>query len=307
MITFDMAMSFINSVDRLGKPVSDLNRMVALLSLLGDPQNSLKCIHIAGTNGKGSVAQMCSEILTYAGYRVGLFTSPYIVEYSDRIKFNGENIKPDCLCNMVELIKTVVDKLEYKNDFSQFEMSTAIAFLYFKSMRCDIVVLETGIGGELDSTNVINNPIVSIITSISHDHNAILGNTIEEISVQKAGIIKNNCPCILSANNQKEVVDVIKKACDNKKAKLVIPDFNTVHILNSGIMGSEISYKANIYKIKMSGEHQVINALSVIEAMEFVKQNGFAITYNDIYNGIKRAKVYARGEILSQEPLIILD
>lgn len=307
MITFDEAMTYINSFDRLGKPVSDLNRMVALLSLLGDPQKDLKFIHIAGTNGKGSVAQMCSDILINAGYRVGTFTSPFMVEYSDRIRVNNENIKSGCLCETIAYVKKIVDKIEYKSFFSQFEISTAIAFLYFRNMRCDIVVLETGIGGKLDATNVIKSPIVSIITSISHDHDKILGDTLKEIANQKAGIIKPKCPCVLSAKNPTEVIHVIENACNNNKSELVIPNCNKFSMLSSKITGSEFLYKAKSYKIRMSGEHQIINALTVIEAMEFVNKSGFLVTYTNIYEGLKKSMVFARGEILANNPLIILD
>lgn len=307
MINLNEAMEYIESYDRLGKPVSDLNRIVALMSLLGNPHKDLKFIHIAGTNGKGSVAYMCNEVLIHAGYRVGLFTSPYIIEYSDRIKFNNENIDSQSLCEIVEHLKNVLENVEYKINFSQFEISTAIAFLYFKKMRCDIVVLETGIGGRLDSTNVIQSPIVSIITSISHDHDKILGSTLEEVAYQKAGIIKKDSPCVLSANNPDEVVEVIKKECINKNSLLVIPDYSNMHVFKADVFGSDFYYNGRSYKLKMSGKHQIINALSVIDAIKIVCENGFSVSYNDLYYGISHVKVPARGEVLSRYPLIILD
>ncbi len=301
------AMEFISSFDRLGKPVTDLNRMIALLSLLGNPHKDLKCIHIAGTNGKGSVAQMCNEILIHAGYRVGMYTSPYMTHYSDRIRFNNDNIDLDILCEITEHIISVLDNVEYKSSFSQFEISTAIAFIYFKKMRCDVVVLETGIGGRLDCTNVINAPIISIITSISHDHNNILGSTLTEIASHKAGIIKKHSPCVLSAYNPDEVVDIVKSECELCHSLFVIPELTNIHLFRSDIFGSEFYYNGNSYSLKMIGRHQIINAISVIEAMKFVCDNGFAISYDDIYFGINNARVPARGEVLSEDPLIILD
>lgn len=301
------AMEYITSFDRLGKPVTDLNRMIALLSLLGNPHKDLKYIHIAGTNGKGSVAQMCNDILIHAGYRVGMYTSPYMTHYSDRIKFNNENIDLDCLCGITEHIISVLKNVEYKSNFSQFEISTAIAFIYFKKMRCDVVVLETGIGGRLDCTNVIKAPIVSIITSISHDHNQILGSTLTEVASHKAGIIKKNSPCVLSANNPDEVVDIVKNQCEFCHSQLVIPELTNLHVFKSDILGSEFYYNGNSYLLKMSGCHQILNATSVIEAMKFICDDGFAISYDDIYFGINNARVPARGEVLSENPLIILD
>jgi len=304
---FENAMTFINSFDKLGKPVSDLNRISALLDILGNPQDKLKFIHIAGTNGKGSVAEMCSQIMMRAGYNVGLFTSPFIVEYSDRIRFNGENIPPNDLCRIVQHIKERTDKLAYKDYFSQFEISTAIAFLYFALQECDIVVLETGIGGLLDSTNVIQKPIVTIITSISYDHTKILGETLEEIATQKAGIIKPNVPCVLSANNPPEVENVIKKVAKKNSAELIIPTYDDVRIFESSIFGSKFLYRDHFFQIKMPGEHQIINAISVLEAMKFIQNAGFYIRTGDIYFGLKNSKVFARTEILSEEPLVILD
>ncbi len=307
MFTFDEAMDYINSFDRMGAPVTDLNRIGALLSLLGNPQKSLKFIHIAGTNGKGSVATMCSEILVRAGYRTGLFTSPFIIDYTDRIKVDNKNIQKQSMCVLVKLLSKKLEEIEYRQKFSQFEITTALAFLYFKEVKCDIVVLETGIGGRFDSTNIIDNPVVSIITSISHDHNKILGNTLKEIAYQKAGIIKNGCACILSAQNPDEVIEVIKNESRKKNAKLIIPDDKNCIYLNSSIMGSEFSYYGGIYKLKMIGKHQVINALSVIEAMQIVKSKGFLISDSNIARGLEQAQIFARAEVLAKEPLIILD
>lgn len=301
------ALAYISGFDRLGKPVTDLNRMIALLTLLGNPHKDLKYIHIAGTNGKGSVAEMCSEILVHAGYRVGKFISPYITHYCDRIQVNNENINFDSLCEIVSHVKIVLEDIEYKTSFSQFEISTAIAFIYFKKMRCDVVVLETGIGGRLDCTNVIESPLVSIITSISHDHDKILGFTLKEVAYHKSGIIKKKSPCVLSANNTDEVVDIVKRQCEQCLSPLVIPEINNLHVFKSDILGSDFYYNSHSYSLKMSGSHQILNATAVIEAMKFICDQGFSISYDDIYSGINSARVQARGEVLSQNPLIILD
>lgn len=304
---FNKSMEFINSFDKLGAPITDLNRIEALLAILGNPQNQLKYIHVAGTNGKGSVAEMCSNILIEAGYKTGLFTSPFIVEYSDRIRVNGKNIEKNQLCKMVGTIKDAVDSLEYKDCFSQFEISTAIAFLYFKSCRCDIGVMETGIGGRLDCTNVIRSPIATVITSISLDHMAVLGETVEEIAQQKAGIIKHGIPCVLSADNPAEVVSIIKNVAAQTKSKLVIPDKNLLKIYFSSMMCNKFIYKNSEYKMILGGTHQITNALSVIETMNLLAQHGFAIKYENVFSGISRTRINSRTELLSENPLVMLD
>ncbi len=307
MFNMTEAMSFINSFDKLGKPVSDLNRIAALLDILGNPQDKLRFIHVAGTNGKGSVSEMCSQILITSGYRVGLFTSPYILVYSDRIRINGENIPDTELCDIAEYVNEKIDKLEYKSHFSQFEITTVIAFLYFLKQHCDIVVLETGIGGRLDSTNVIKTTILSIITSISYDHTKILGDSLEKIAYQKAGIIKRKVPCVVSANNSTEVVEVIKSYAYQMQSSVIIPEYDYVTIVRSDEMGSEFEYKGIFYRLKLCGVHQIINAVSVIEAMKIVNMSGFKVDISGIQAGLLKAKMLARVEIISSDPLIILD
>ena len=185
-MTFEQAMQFLNSFTKSGEPVKNLDRISRLLNLLGNPQKKLKFIHIAGTNGKGSAAEYLTNILVKSGCKTGTLTSPYIRHYQDRIRINGQDIPEEALCELCErLQKTVTEK-----SFSQFEITMAIAFLYFVQKQADIVVLETGIGGLLDATNIIEKPLVSILTSVSKDHMEILGDTIEKIAYQKAGIIK---------------------------------------------------------------------------------------------------------------------
>ena len=168
------AIEYVSGFSRLGKKLEDLSRIKSLMQAVGDPQDKLKFIHIAGTNGKGSMAQMFSEIFINAGYRTGLFTSPYIVDYTDRIKVNNENITLPELEKIIEKIRPAVEEHPLRSDFSQFEITQAIAFTYFAEKKCDVVILEAGIGGLLDSTNVIKAPIVSVIGSVDFDHTAVL-------------------------------------------------------------------------------------------------------------------------------------
>lgn len=293
---------FIKSFTKGGKPVKDLSRIKGLLDALGNPEKELRFIHIAGTNGKGSTAQMFYEILLKAGVKAGLFTSPYIIDYTDRIRFMGENISKDTLDGLLPLVKSAVKG----NDYSQFEITMAAAFLYYKSVGAEAVVLEAGLGGALDCTNIIEKPLVSVITSISHDHMGVLGDTLEKIAAQKAGIIKGKTPCVLACDNPFEVVEVVKSVAEKQNSPLIIPEKEKLIADSDMTFGGEFVYKNKKYAVSMSGEHQITNALNVIEGVEVLKKY-YPITDENIYDGIKTAKVIGRCEILSSSPLVILD
>ncbi len=297
---------YVNTFSGTGKAVDNLERITSLLSALGNPQNKLRFIHIAGTNGKGSMAQMFNEILIHAGYRVGLFTSPYIIEYSDRIKVNNRNISPDELDDIVRQIRPIIDAHPKRGEFYQFEITQAVAFLYFVKCGCNVVVLETGVGGLLDSTNVIRNPVACVIGSVSYDHTAILGDTLEKIAFQKSGIIKPGCPCVLSPGNDEAVIRMVKEKAAKEHSPLIIPDLRDCRVITRDITGSEFSYKGEVYRTSMPGLHQVSNAVTVIEAMKFISES-FPVTYENVSAGIKKARIFGRVEVLSKAPLVILD
>ena len=299
-------MEFINAFTHSGKPVKDLSRIKRLLAALGDPQNSLRFVHIAGTNGKGSTAEMFSRIFIDAGLKTGCFTSPFIIRYNDRIRVGGKDIPSSDLSRIAEKVRTAVDTLPDSADLSQFEITQAIAFLYFVQQKCDIVVLETGLGGLLDCTNVITTPLLTVITTIDLDHTAILGDTIAQIAAQKAGIIKPNVPCVLSANNPRDAVNVVTQAAEKNHSALVIPDIESVLVKRLDCFGADFVYKGNAYTLSMGGAHQITNALSVIEGCELLKQT-LALTDESITRGIAQAVLPARVEILCTSPLTILD
>ncbi len=302
----DKHMEFISGFSKQGGKVRDLNRIKSLLKAVGNPEKSLKFVHIAGTNGKGSMAQMFSEIFIDAGYKTGLFTSPYIIEYNDRIQINGQNISDEEIEIISNEIRPIVESLEGDTDFSQFEITQTIAFLYFAKMQCDIVVLETGVGGLLDSTNVIEAPLVSVIGSVSYDHTAVLGNTLEEIAFQKAGIIKPKCPCVLSAGNDMAVIKTIREKAMAMQSQLVIPNLYLCKAEKWDIFGCEFWYKGEKYATSMGGLHQISNAITVIEAIKYPAEK-MKITLDNIKNGLKRATIPARIEVVSKNPLTILD
>ena len=214
---------FLDSFSRLGKRAVGLERIRALLKALGDPQDSLAFIHVTGTNGKGSICEMLSEVFIRSGYKTGLFTSPYIIEYNDRIRINGKNISDKALSGLLPKVREAAESTGFMADFSQFEITQAAAFCYFAMEKCDIVILEAGLGGLLDSTNVIDKNICSVIGSVSYDHMAVLGNTLEEIAAQKAGIIKEGCPCILSSGNDERVISVFERTARKMGLSLLSP------------------------------------------------------------------------------------
>lgn len=297
------SMEFINSFSKSGERVTDLSRISELLNALGNPHNILKIVHIAGTNGKGSTLEFCSQAVINSGYRVGQFTSPYIRCYEDRIRINGINIPTQTLDRICDSVRHVVKS----NAYSQFEITLAIAFLYFVEENCDIVFLETGIGGLLDATNVIENPLVSVITSISYDHVDILGNTLKEITAHKAGIIKQSCPTIVSVDNDKEALESIIQVANEKESQLTIVNSSDISILECGYKGSMFEYKSKRYNLRMLGKHQIYNACTAIEVLGLLNKHGFSISDSAIKRAFEIVQVGARLEITSKNPLVIVD
>lgn len=301
------AMQIINSFSKLGKPVADLSRFQILMDKLGNPQDKLKFVHVAGTNGKGSTVRILSEMLTHANYRTGEFTSPFIYKYNDRIKVDGINIPDRDLCMILEEILPALQNS--KDDYSQFEVTTAIAFIYFSYMKCDIVVLETGIGGLLDCTNIIKNPVVSVITSISLDHTKILGDTIGQIAKHKAGIIKQGCPAVLAPHNSYEVKSIIYQTSALNSSYFCTPNLDRLKIEKSDCTGNRFVYKNYTYNTGMIGKHQIENALTAIETADIIKRSGFEnLNFVNIYEGIRSAMLPSRCQILREkDPLVIVD
>lgn len=302
----EKALEYIFRFSHSGKPVKDLSRAKKLLAAVGDPQNRLKFVHIAGTNGKGSTARMFDQVFIHAGLKTGSFTSPYIFEYSDRIQVNDVNISNEALERLVKKVRNAVDTLPKECGFSQFEITQAIAFLYFEEQKCDIVVLETGLGGLLDCTNVITTPLLTVITKVDLDHTAILGDTVELIAEQKAGIIKKGVPCVLSADNCDKVIKVVGRKAAEMDSHLIMPDEALLGVQKIGLEGSELIYGNCRYHTAMAGKHQVYNALSVIEGCRQL-QGQLGLTDRDITAGIASAILPGRTEILSHSPLVLLD
>lgn len=300
-------MEYLGSFSKLGKPVTDLSRFRRIMSALGDPQDKLKFVHVAGTNGKGSTVRMTAGALTAAGYKTGEFTSPFIHVYNDRIRINGENIPDSALCEILTDIRPTLDGLD--EGCSQFEISTAAAFIYFLRQRCDIVVMEAGLGGLLDCTNIIAPPELSVITSISLDHTKILGDTIDKIARQKAGIIKAGSPVVLSCRQESAAYNVIFDTAKNEGSEFYTPDLSQLDIIQCDHTGNIFRYKGRQYETSMVGRHQIENALTAIETAAVLCSRGWdRLNYHALYNGIKSAAVPSRCQILQKDkPFILLD
>lgn len=286
---YQQAIEYLSSFTKSGKPVSDLSRFKGLMSELGNVQNDLKYIHIAGTNGKGSVSEYIAEGLQLAGYRTGKFTSPYINRIEERIQLNGEPISENELGVYIGRVKEAAEKTGC-GDYSQFEILNAAAFLYYSSEKCDYVVLEAGIGGLLDCTNIID-PLLSVITTVDLDHCGLLGDNVEQIAVHKAGIIKSGRTVITAPFQQRSVLDIIEKKAKETGSKVIIPPNEELKLLSAGFEGTCFMYKGHEYKTGMCGKHQMVNAVTSVEALK-------ALEVSDEYVSIalEKAAVPARME-----------
>ena len=300
-------MKYLNSFSKLGKPVDSLMRFERIMRALGDPQKGMSFVHVAGTNGKGSTVRMIAGSLTRAGYKTGEYTSPYIVVYNDRIRINGVNISDDELAEIVTQIQPIIDGL--CTECSQFEITTAIAFIYFAAKKCDVVVLEAGLGGLLDCTNIIEKSTASVITSISLDHTAVLGNTIGKIARQKAGIIKQECPLVLAPSQKREVYVLMYKTAMQFNSPFITPNTDRLKVDKCDYTGNHFIYKGFAYRTSMVGRHQIDNALTAIETLYTIKRRGFnRLSYLNIYEGIKSAQVPSRCQIIREDkPFIMID
>lgn len=315
-MTYSEAIDYIMSRRKFQKS-SGKERIERLLGLLGNPHKNLKYIHVVGTNGKGSVSSALSYILKNAGCKVGLFTSPYIVEFGERIQINNIYISHSDIADLTSLIKEKNDLMEKENLYpTVFEVTTALALLYFAKKGCDIVILEAGIGGEHDSTNVIPAPLECIFMSISLDHTEMLGDSVEKIAREKSGIIKKGSAVISYPYTGEhfgykpqnvEAVDVIKGKCKAVGCEFILPDTDKLQILSSDIYGSEFIYDSLKIKTRLCGAHQTANMITAVTAAKKLRDFGFDISDENIVKGIYDFTIPGRMEIIGHDPLIILD
>lgn len=285
-----------------------LDRIKILLERLGNPEKSLRCIHVAGTNGKGTVCSFIASVLKEAGYKTGLYTSPYIVDFRERIRVDGEMISENDLENVTETVKNEIEKLRNEDIIiTEFEAVTATAFFYYKNSGCDFVVLETGLGGRFDATNVIERPLASVITSISLDHINILGNTISEIAYEKCGIIKNNCPIVTNSAQPADALKMIKEQSEMRNSSLSVADVKGISVIDDSIMGSNIFYGGRSVFVPFPGKHQTENCITALTVIDLLREQGIAVSEKAIRDGISKTRNPARCEVVSDSPLVILD
>ncbi len=291
-MTYEEALSYIHSLQRFGS-VLGLERIKELCEKLGNPQNELRFIHIAGTNGKGSTCNMLANIYGKAGLSVGLYTSPFIVDFRERIQLNGEYIEKSELARLCERVKNTGVQV------TEFEFITALAFLYYKEKGADLVILEVGLGGRFDATNIIKEPLCTVITRIDLDHTDYLGDTVGKIAAEKCGIIKGTEPVVSYPLQETEALGVIRAHTGN----LRLPDLSALEIISATPFGNTFIYNNTEYKTALAGEHQIYNAVTAIEAAKSV---GGASEKN-ITEGIAETRVPARVELISENPTVILD
>ncbi|WP_409967132.1 folylpolyglutamate synthase/dihydrofolate synthase family protein [Bengtsoniella intestinalis] len=282
-----------------------LERMAILLEKLGNPHKSLQFVHVAGTNGKGSTCACIASILQAAGYCVGLNTSPYIHRFNERIQVNGQEISDDAVCKTVQLLHPIVENLPFRP--TEFEWITALALVHFQAQQCDIVVLEVGLGGALDASNVIDCPAVAVITALGLDHTAILGNTLAQVATAKAGIIKAG-GTVVSYGGCPEGDVVIKTRCHDQGAILQVMDNSRLKPVESSLISPKIELLPyGILSLGLAGAYQPYNALLAVTAVEALVKQGWHITLDHIRTGLASVRWMGRFEVLSNAPVVILD
>ncbi len=304
---YDEVLSRIESLRVFG-PRPGLERMKKLMARLQNPQEKLKFIHIAGTNGKGTTCELLASVLRSAGYRTGLFVSPHVSDFRERIQINGAMIPKDGLCSAAETVFPEAEKLAAEGyGITEFELITAIALLWFALQSCDIVVLEVGLGGRLDATNVISCPLVSVITALSLDHTKILGDTIERIAVEKCGIIKPGGVTVCYPEQPPAALEVIRQTCAERDNRLVLPSIQELSVEAMNLSGSDLRYHGMKMHLPFLGEHQVKNAAVALSVLESLESLGWRIPEPAYQAGFAAARLPARLEVLSRNPIVLLD
>ena len=305
-MTYNEALDYIHSLYWRGKKTG-LEKTKELLELCGHPERELRCIHIAGTNGKGSTAAMLDSICRSAGIKTGLYTSPYIVRYNERIQAEGEQIPDETLARLTEYLAGLTEQMEVPP--SEFEFGTVLAFLYFKEQNCELAILETGLGGTFDSTNVIEQPLLCIITALGLDHTAQLGTTMREIADAKAGIIKPGVPVVFYGENE-DGKDVIGTRCKECNAALTMPEFSSLVSERIGSVAECQQFSYGTWEhllLALPGLYQQKNAAVVLEAVEVLRKQGIVLPDEAVRKGLCTVRWQARLEVLREEPLVVAD
>lgn len=309
-MTTQQAIEALHALPRMGQGAPGLARMQNLCDHLGNPEKELQCIHIAGTNGKGSLAAMTSSILTAAGYKTGLTISPYVVDFRERFQIDGEMIPPRTLANLTEKVLDAIDAIEAEGGEKpvEFEAVTALAFLWFAREKCDLVVLETGLGGRCDATNVVPHKLVAAITKIGYDHMEVLGDTFDKIAAEKAGIIKEGTVVVNYPDQPAEAMGPILTAAAEAHTSIITPDKDDLTLLRGKRLENRIDYGGYRAALGLPGTHQANHAAMAVEiALALWREFGYDISDDAILQGLADARMPARIEVLRRHPLLLLD
>lgn len=303
-MTYQEALTYIHSISWRGsKP--GLERISEMMEQLGNVQEDLKFIHIAGTNGKGSVSAMLSSVLTAAGYRTGLFISPYIMRFNERMQVNGVPISDEELAEIITEVQPVAESMAERP--TEFEIITAAAFLWFARQKCDIVVLETGLGGRLDATNLISKNVCAVITNLGMDHTEYLGNTLGEIAGEKCGILKPGCP-VVAYRSAPEAMKVIRARAKELECPVRTADFGKIKALSADLQGQTFQYKQfPELTVHLLGAHQLKNAAVALETISVLRKAGCEIPDEAVVQGMDATRWPGRFEVLQDNPLVIVD
>lgn len=307
-MNYNEALSYIHGSVKFGKKIG-LHNIEVLLDLMDNPQKKLRFVHVAGTNGKGSTSAFIAGILTEAGYKTGMYTSPYIQRFNERIRIGSEEISRHDLAGITAFVKGKVDEMlgMSENHPTEFEIITAIAFEYYYRKGCDVVVLEVGLGGRFDPTNIIDVPMAAVIANIGYDHTERLGTTLPQIAFEKAGIIKPGGDVVIY-DQSREVEQVFEAACAERGARLHRVDFSGIVRHEFDISGQAFDYGGyDGLKTSLLGRHQTYNAALAVKTVEILDKNGFRIPGDSIRRGIANTKWPGRLEVLSKNPVFIID
>ena len=302
-MNYKESVAYLFSAPRLTETASQ-EPLRRLLAALGDPQKGQKYIHITGTNGKGSCAAMLASVLRASKYRVGLFTSPHLYRVNERLQINGREIGDEAFAALISELRAAAEKERLTLKF--FELVTAAALLWFARESCDVAVLEAGLGGASDATNVIDAPELAVIMNVGLDHTELLGDTVEAIAEEKAGIIKPGCDCVLYQQSE-SVTELVRARCELMGARLHIPDFLSVGSEFDSVLGQSFTYKGEPYALPLPGDHQLRNAATVLEAAAALNGRGWKLRQGDIEHGLYAVSWPARMELLRAEPPFLLD
>lgn len=306
-MNYEEAMTFIHETAHFGSKLG-LENIRELLARLGNPQNRQKFIHIAGTNGKGTVTRTIAQILECEGYKTGIYTSPFIYEFNERIRIGGEYISDSDLARLCEKVAEKCSEMtaEGRNHPTEFEVITAIAMLYFAEQKCDYTVLEVGLGGRLDATNVIDDPLLCVITLLGFDHMQYLGNKLSEIAYEKCGIIKNGAPVIVYPYQEAEAMRVIETEAKKRGSEMILAD--KPNVKKCDLQGSVFDAEGfDGLHTALIGEHMAYNIATAVSAVLELRRLGVAVSDKSIYDGVSKVRWSGRFEVICKNPLFVLD